>query len=150
MYIGLMALFHQDWRWTLRTAMLFPIIQVGIWSFMLSQDLLEEAEKTRQLIDRPNYDSAISLSHYSDPTATSAERPKHFGPSRTKSSFLLRTILPLYTLPLTLSVMGSMIATTGLASTYISLNSFKLAPRGDLNFQLNCTYTTRHTPGFFG
>ena len=116
---------------------------------MLSRDLLAEAEKTRQLIDKPITDSAISLAQYSGPAVTLTESPKYFGPGRTKTGFLFRTILPLYMLPLTVAVNGSMIAATGLASTYISLNSFKLAPKGDLNFQLNCAYTTRHSPEVF-
>ena len=139
-YVGLMALFHQDWKWTLRAVMLFPVIQVAIWSFMLSQDLLQEAEKTRKLIDNLETHSDIPLAHDSGPTVLSTELPKHFGLGRTKKCFLFRTILPMYTLPLIVAVSGSMVATTGLASTYNYLDSFKLAPKGDLNWQLDCSY----------
>jgi hypothetical protein len=140
-YIALMAVFHQDWKWTLRVIMLLPVAQVAVWSFMLSQERLQDADKTRQLIVKPDSrnDSAINLPQYREMTALPTPPKSHFGPTRSKFRFLWRTIIPHYTLPLTMSVMGAMIATTGLASSYLTLNSFLLAPKGDLNYQLNCT-----------
>jgi len=134
-----MACFHQRWKWALRVVMIFPAIQVGIWWLMLPQNRLEHADRTRQLLDKPGYDSDVSSSQCPKPSTASAEPPRsHFGPGRSKSGFLWRTILPKYTLPLTLTVIGAMITSTGLATSYISLNSFKIAPKGDLNYQIQC------------
>lgn len=49
------------------------------------------------------------------------------------------TVIPHYAIPLAMSVSGSMIAMTGLAPAFLYLNTFKLAPKGDLNYQLNST-----------
>jgi len=140
-YIALMAVFQQDWKWTLRTIMLFPVAQVAVWSFMLCQERLQHAENTRQLLVKPSRrrDSAMDLPQYGNSTPPTALTNAHFGPGRSKFKFLWRIIIPRYSLPLTLATMGAMIATTGLSSSYLTLNSFRLAPKGDLNYQLNCT-----------
>lgn len=155
LYIALMAGLHQNWKSTLRIVMIFPCIQIGIWWLMLSKTRLQDADRTRTLLNQPAYDSDTALSNKSEPSISSAEQPEsfsnnnpnfstpseeapksHFGPGCSKVGFLWRTILPKYTLPLTLSVVGAMITSTGLATTYISLNSFKVAPKGDLNYQI--------------
>jgi hypothetical protein len=134
-----MACLHHNWQRTLRIVMIFPVIQVGIWWSMLSRDRLENADRTRQLIDKAGCNSDMSSSQYQKHSITSVRPPKsHFGPGRSKSGFLWRIILLKYTLLLTLSVMGAMITSTGLATSYITLNSFKLAPKGDLNYQIQC------------
>ncbi|KAF2429696.1 hypothetical protein EJ08DRAFT_697968 [Tothia fuscella] len=56
---------------------------------------------------------------------------------RSKAYLLWRTVIPHYAVPLMISVAGSMIAMTGFAPTYLHLNLFKVAPKGDLNYQLN-------------
>jgi hypothetical protein len=58
--------------------------------------------------------------------------------AQSKSWLLWRVVIPRYAMPLMISVAGSMMAMTGFAPTFLYLHSFKLAPKGDLNYQLNC------------
>jgi hypothetical protein len=67
-----------------------------------------------------------------------------FQQGRSRLQLLYRFILPHYALPLMLVFLGSTIAITGFAPTFLYLNSFKLSPGGDLNYQINSKASPPH------
>lgn len=63
-----------------------------------------------------------------------------FGNQRTRTSLLLRTIVPKYTLPLFICTSSAVVSLFGTAPTVQALERFRAAPHGDLQFQLVCEY----------
>lgn len=111
---------------------------------MLSKDGRTAAEKTRQVANIRNTARQKlhrTLEGTTTPTSSTTEvdSQQGFGPGQTRIGMFWRRILPKYVLPLFLCTKRALFTLLGLASTYQLLNSFKEAPKGDLNFQLNCT-----------
>lgn len=144
LYIGFTQAFHSDWRNALRVFIPLPLFNVLIWWVMLTKNGRMAAERTRkEAITRDaarlrlhrEKKQAISI----DMSSAQGQRQPGFGPGRTRFTLLWKVILPKYCLPLFICTMGAFFSLLGLAPTYQALNSFKVAPKGDLNFQLNCT-----------
>lgn len=60
-----------------------------------------------------------------------------FGPGRTRIDLFWKTIMPQYVVPLLTCTCGAMFVLSGLAPTFQDLNSFRDAPSGALNYQLD-------------
>ena len=60
-----------------------------------------------------------------------------FGPGRTRIGLFWKTIMPQYVTPLLTCTCGAMFVLSGLAPTFQDLNSFRDAPSGALNYQLD-------------
>lgn len=148
-----MIAFNNNWRSSLLVALPLPVLQALIWWTMLSRDGRHAAEKTRRLANvrdtagRPappkpptNTDLERTVTSASATAATAGHGGQGFGPGtgRTRIGMFARVILPHYVLPLLLCMLGAMFTLQGLAPTFLTLNSFKVAPKGDLNWQLNC------------
>ena len=60
-----------------------------------------------------------------------------FGPGRSRIGLFFRTIMPQYVIPLLTCTCGAMFVLSGLAPTFQDLDTFKGAPKGSLNYELN-------------
>jgi len=112
---------------------------------MLTKNGRITAERTRK--EAITRDAARLLSHKEkkqaipiDSSSAQGQQQPGFGPGRTRLNLFWKVILPRYCLPLFICTMGAFFSLLGLAPTYQALNSFKVAPKGDLNFQLNCAW----------
>ncbi|KAI0538361.1 hypothetical protein GGR58DRAFT_526128 [Xylaria digitata] len=158
-FIGLMGgAFDQDWRRCflifLPTTVLMPII----WWFLFDKSRRDaaEASRRRSLKKVPNDWSSESFqslgskaggagaaveadaSDNSEQNGTVVRRRTRpgFGPNRTRTGMLFKTILPKYVLPLIICTTSAIFALFGLAPSLQTLNRFKGAPDGDLEYQL--------------
>lgn len=150
-FIGLNnGAFEQNWRKSflvfLPTVVFMPII----WWFLFDKERRMAAERSRKQSLRK---SSESTSMSSDPEAlassqglseTGADHTRvairpGFGPNRTRTGMLIKTILPQYVLPLIICTTCAIFSLFGLAPTLQTLNRFKGGPVGDdLQFQLAC------------
>ncbi|KAI0419642.1 hypothetical protein F5X98DRAFT_362395 [Xylaria grammica] len=150
-FIGLVdGAFDQDWRRCflvfLPTTVLMPII----WWFLFDKSRRDAAELSRRRSLKKASENWSSESIQSlGPKAVGVEvtvevdtskdggqtRPG-FGPGRTRAGMLFKTILPKYVLPLIICTTSAILALFGLAPSLQTLNRFKGAPDGDLEYQL--------------
>ncbi|KAL1967378.1 hypothetical protein VTN77DRAFT_3163 [Rasamsonia byssochlamydoides] len=132
-YIMFMAIFHDDWRMTYRVTIPLPALQLLLWWLVLSKKGRVLAEQTRAgcLSQDPRQHTDSET-----PSITVDERPG-FGPERTRTGLFFKVILLRYVVPQTLCTMGALFALQGLVPTFLALRTFKAAPEGDLNYQLN-------------
>ncbi|KAF7515156.1 hypothetical protein G7054_g14726 [Neopestalotiopsis clavispora] len=148
-FIGLNnGAFEQNWRKSFLVFLPTVIFMPIIWWFLFDKDRRMAAERSRKQSLRK---SSGSTSTSSDPEAlassqrlseTGADHTRvairpGFGPNRTRTGMLIKTILPQYVLPLIICTTCAIFSLFGLAPTLQTLNRFKGAPVGDdLQFQL--------------
>ncbi|KAK6957564.1 hypothetical protein Daesc_000351 [Daldinia eschscholtzii] len=169
-YIGLMAAFKQSWRRTflvfLATIVIIPIVWWGLVE--KSQRLV--AERSRRGTKTGTDDSETDSTNRNYPATEEDKRKlpcsrnQHesttqglvcpaenqeiyttksgFGPQRTRFKLFYKTIVPRYVVPLILCTSSATISLLGSSPTLQTLNRFRAAPAGDLQFQLVCKLTT--------
>ena len=146
-----MKAFSNNWRHAILVFLPSVLVQPAVWYLMLSATNRDAAERDRQaakardaerfesdmaaktlmaLGDYPSFESDI-------PKASDLKAKSGFGPSRTRLSLFWKVILPRYVLPLFTCTCGAMFVLVGLAPTFGDLKSFRDAPRGKLNYQLD-------------
>lgn len=151
LYTALMAGFHHDWRRTLLiflpTVLGIPIVWLGVTdpscrAAAERSRLNSLAKKARQDIGS---DADGSAEASVDPHPTSGQGVagtgnlnSGFGRHRTRTGLLIKTLLPKYVLPLILCTSSSIVTLLGTAPTLQSLNRFRGAPEGNLQFQFAC------------
>jgi len=155
-FIGLMnGAFDQDWRRCflvfLPTVLLMPLI----WYFMFDKNRRIEAELSRKRsLKKDKSDSSSSSgsletggerewkeSSIDGETGERRQLRPGFGPNKTRTGMLIKTILPKYVLPLIICTTCAILSLFGLAPSLQTLNRFEMSPNGDLEFQLVCTFS---------
>ncbi|KAI1352898.1 hypothetical protein F5Y01DRAFT_303594 [Xylaria sp. FL0043] len=147
-FIALMnSAFDQDWRRCFLVIAPTTILMPIIWWFCFDKYGRNAAEfSRRQSLQRLNFTSSPSgssdIPDIEIPTKSATisgiievTKPG-FGPQRSRTGLLLRTILPRYILPLTICTSCAILCLFGLAPALQTLNRFPDAPGGNLEFQL--------------
>ena len=146
-----MRAFSNNWRYAIIVFLPFAFVQPAVWYFMLSASNRVTAEQTRKAAkarDTERFEGHIAaktptvtkgVATFESPVSTTSDLTARsgFGPSRTRISLFWKSILPQYVLPLLTCTCGAMFVLGGLAPTFEDLNSFRNAPRGELNYQLD-------------
>ncbi|KAL9092401.1 MAG: hypothetical protein Q9159_000909 [Coniocarpon cinnabarinum] len=164
-YIGLVQAFHGRWRNVLLVCLPFTIIQPVTWWLVLSRTPRHRAEETRKhtvtrskkAIDQDDEDDAAPSESVEQReqkgneglrASVSEERGQkqdvdsdaqwmQFAGRHTRLGLFGRKLLPGYVIPLFLCTVGAMFNLSGLSATFQQLNTFKRAPEGQLNYQLD-------------
>ncbi|KAI9667572.1 MAG: hypothetical protein M1821_000388 [Bathelium mastoideum] len=156
LYTGIMAGFHQDWRRTFLvmfpTAVGIPLVWWGLTDskcrLAAEKSRLASLAKSRQQTDNADNstsseprDSEKSSANeveaaVSADDSSSGDYKPGFGPERTRTGLLIKTILPKYVLPLIFCTSSSIVTLLGTAPSLQTLNRFHEAPSGNLQFQL--------------
>lgn len=142
-----MQAFGDQWRHAILIFVPFTLVQPCVWWIMVSSQSCITAEQTRQaartreaerFANKTAATSICSAPIISANTQTDeAEDKKGFGPGRTRIGLFWKVIVPQYVVPLLTCTCGAMFVLSGLAPTLQDLNSFRDAPNGALNYQLD-------------
>lgn len=163
LYTGFMAGLDQDWR---RTFLIFLPTVIGIpltwWGLTNSlnraaaeRSRLASLEKSRpgssaasesentQGVELAGNAGSSQLTSKQEGLTSSISVPEirqkpGFGPGRTRTGLLIKTILPKYVLPLIICTSSSIVTLLGTVPTLQTLKSFRDAPDGNMQFQLAC------------
>ena len=92
-----------------------------------------EAERFANQIAAASSTAIISASS----STNESNEKTGFGPGRTRIGLFWKIIMPQYVVPLLTCTCGAMFVLSGLAPTFQDLNSFRGAPNGALNYQLD-------------
>ncbi|KAI1481940.1 hypothetical protein F4774DRAFT_407379 [Daldinia eschscholtzii] len=162
-YIGLMAAFKQSWRRTflvfLATIVIIPIVWWGLVE--KSRRLVAErsrrgtkttgasetnstnrdypaAEENKENLKCPRNQHESTIQGPVCPAENQEidTTKSGFGPQRTRFKLFYKTIVPRYVVPLILCTSSATISLLGSSPSLQTLNRFRVAPAGDLQFQL--------------
>ncbi|KJZ71684.1 hypothetical protein HIM_08922 [Hirsutella minnesotensis 3608] len=159
-FIGLMnGPFDQDWRRCFLVFLPTTILMPMIWWTLFDKTRRVNAELSRRrslrkLLDTssPNNPESVDPEPVRGDTAcmeteddvgntnecdNRAPLKPGFGPNRTRTGMLFKTILPNYLLPLTICTTLAVLSLFGVAPSLQTLNRFKGGPKGTLEFQLS-------------
>lgn len=137
-----MQAFKNKWRHAILVFLPFAFAQPCVWWIMLSSQNCIAAEQTRkaaQVREAERFASqGVAASSVAILSANSLTNEKiGFGPHRTRIGLFWKIIMPQYVVPLLTCTCGAMFVLSGLAPTFQDLNSFRDAPNGALNYQLD-------------
>jgi hypothetical protein len=166
LYTGIMAGLHDDWRRTflvfLSTTILIPIVWWGLTDpacrAAAERCRVESLARLRHDIHDGSASDVSQSNHQLDPVPSEKAFPTPsqqemalnsesvsfqsskpgFGQQRSRVGFLIKTIIPKYTLPLIFCTSSSIVTLLGTTPTLQTLGSFRDAPDGNLQFQLAC------------
>jgi MFS family permease len=149
LYTGIMAAFDNDWRRTFLVLLCTPPLMELTWR-LTDPGCRAAAEKSRvdslvkdRMLNQsreprdqggltPSQQEAAGSDSYDSPT------PAYFGPHRSRVGFVIKVIFPRYVLPLIFCTSSAIVTLLGTTPTLQTVESFKDAPGGDLQFQYSC------------
>lgn len=152
-YIGLMkGPFNQDWRRAFLVFLPTVICMPLIWWFLFDSSRRQAAEQSRVKSFERLSDSSSASDAESAAVGTAngsgvvveghnsqaIVMQPGFGPNKTRTGMLFKLILPKYVLPLVICTSCAIFSLFGLAPALQTLNRFKSAPEGELEFHLVC------------
>ena len=151
LYIGFIQAFNGNWRHTILVFLPSAFIQPPVWYIMLSarnRTAAEDSRKAARVRDAKRLDCHLAARNQTANKDTATIKPTisvsndldyktGFGPERTRIGLFWKTIFPQYVVPLLTCTCGAMFVLAGLAPTFGTLNTFKGAPSGALNYQLD-------------
>lgn len=140
-----MQAFGDNWRHAILLFLPFVFVQPAVWCIMACSQSCIAAEQTRRAAQiRETERFANQIASKSSAAIVSADSSTSeiidqtgFGPGRTRIGLFWKTIVPQYVVPLLTCTCGAMFVLSGLAPTFQDLNSFRNAPGGALNYQLD-------------
>lgn len=144
LYIGFMQALKDQWRHAILVFLPFAFVQPCVWWVMRSSPSGTTAEQTRraaQIREGERFANQIAATSSAAIVPASlltneTDGEVGFGPGRTRIGIFWKTIMPHYVVPLLTCTCGAMFVLSGLAPTFQTLNSFRNAPSGELNYQL--------------
>ncbi|KAE9989817.1 hypothetical protein EG327_002205 [Venturia inaequalis] len=137
-YIALMRGLNKDWRKTYLVCLPFLLVQVMIWWLLLSKEGRRAAERSRQETKSKQFQrDAESVSVEPSQETAGAPEASGFGPGKTRLGLFLKTILPVYVLPLVACTLLGIFALFGLAPIFQEKATFKNAPEGNLSYEIS-------------
>ena len=148
LYIGFTQAFNDNWQRALLHFLPFAFVQPLVWFTVLPARNRIDAEQTRQAArnrEAERFRSHQAAENHMNPGVIEPESSSinelvmktGFGPGRTRIGLFGKTIFPLYVVPLLTCSCGAMFLLTGLAPTFTTLDTFRGAPGGELNYQLD-------------
>lgn len=153
LYTGVMAGFDSDWRRTFLVFLCTPLLIELTWR-LTNRECRAAAEKCRvdsrakaRMLEessdtstRSSYDGNLTPAQQEAavPNAPSLQTGRGFGPDRSRVGFLMKVIMPRYVLPLIFCTSAAIVTLLGTTPTLQTIEAFKNAPGGDLQFQYAC------------
>lgn len=130
---------NNDWRKTYLVCLPFLLVQVMIWWLVLSSEGRRAAERSRQDTKSKQFQrDAESVNVEPSQETEGTPEASGFGPGKTRIGLFLKTILPVYVLPLLVCTMVGIFALFGLAPIFQEKDTFKSAPEGNLSYEISC------------